>query len=132
MSRQRKTIHFDTNPFICEHCGLTVPSPLSGTKNRNHCCHCLHSKHVDMKIGDRRSGCRGTMEPIALWVKDNGECAVIHQCQKCGFIRTNRIACDDNEVVLFTLAARLITQLPFPARVALDKIERQHMGGEHV
>lgn len=67
-----------------------------------------------------------------MWIKDNGECAVIHQCQKCGFIRTNRIACDDNEVVLFTLAARLITQLPFPARIALDKIERQHMGGEHV
>lgn len=129
MTRQRKTIHVGTEPFICDHCGLTVPSPTSGTKNRNHCIHCLHSKHVDMKIGDRRSGCRGVMEPIGLWIKKDKECAVIHRCQKCGFIRTNRIAGDDNEVVLFTLAARLITQLPFPATTALERIEHQQMGG---
>lgn len=130
MSRQNKIIHCDTNPFICENCGLTVPSPMSGTKNRNHCIHCLHSKHVDMKIGDRRSGCQGIMEPIGLWIKDNGEGAVIHRCKKCGFIRTNRIAGDDDEVVLFTLAARLITQLPFPAKIALDKIESLQIGSD--
>ena len=130
MSRRQKTVHIDSNPFICENCGLTVPSLESGTHNRNHCPHCLFSKHMDMKIGDRRSGCRGVMEPIGLWVKENKECSVIHRCRKCGFIRTNRIVSDDNEVVLFTLAARLITQLPFPANIALEKIERQQMGGE--
>lgn len=128
MSRQKETISFDTKPFICDHCGLIVPSPISGTKNRNHCIHCLYSKHVDMKTGDRRSGCRGIMEPIGLWVKKNKEWSVIHRCQKCGFIRTNRIAGDDNEMKLFALAARLITQLPFPAEMAIKKIEFQEMG----
>lgn len=130
MSNQKKTIHFDTNTFICENCGLTVPSPTSGTRNRNHCIHCLHSKHMDIKIGDRRSGCQGIMEPISLWTKENGECAVIHRCKECGFIRANRIAGDDSEVVLFTLAARPITQLPFPAKIALEKIESQQMSSE--
>jgi hypothetical protein len=31
---------------------------------------------------------------------------------------------------LFSLAARPITQLPFPAESALEKIEKQQMNGE--
>jgi hypothetical protein len=83
-----------------------------------------------MRIGDRRSGCRGIMEPIGLWVQGNKEWAIIHRCRKCGFIRTNRIAGDDDEMQLFSLAARPITQLPFPADMALGKIENQQMNGE--
>jgi len=83
-----------------------------------------------MKIGDRRSGCRGIMEPIGLWVPEKREWSIIHRCRKCGFIRTNRIAGDDNEVTLFSLAARPLTQLPFPAEMVLEKIEHHQMNGE--
>ncbi len=123
MSRRQKTITIDTMTFICDHCGNSVPVPISGTKHRNHCPHCLHSKHVDMKTGDRRSGCRGIMEPIGLWVKKKKEWAVIHRCRKCGFLRTNRIAGDDDEIQLFSLAAGPVTQLPFPAEIALERIK---------
>lgn len=130
MSRPRKNISVDTTSFICEHCGRSVMPTESGTKHRNHCPHCLHSKHVDMKIGDRRSGCRGIMKPIGLWVPEKRELSMIHRCQKCGFIRTNRIAGDDNEVKLLSLAARPLTQLPFPIDTALEKIEHHQMNGE--
>jgi hypothetical protein len=33
-------------PFVCEHCGKAV-EPLAKGSYRNHCPHCLWSKHVD-------------------------------------------------------------------------------------
>lgn len=122
MSRHHANIYIDKTTFICENCGHTVSPPESGTKNRNHCPHCLFSRHVDIKTGDRRSGCRGLMEPIGIWVQKKYEWSLIHRCQRCGLIRSNRIAGDDNEVQLLSLAARAMTQLPFPADIAFGKI----------
>jgi hypothetical protein len=100
--------------FICVRCGTTVTPPETGTEQRNHCPHCLWSLHVDLRIGDRRSGCRGAMEPVGVWTKENGEWALIHRCVKCGFLRANRISGDDDELRLFALAAKPLTRLPFP------------------
>ncbi len=73
-----------------------------------------------MKIGDRRSGCRGLMEPIAISVRYKGEWAIVHRCRKCQVIRTNRVIGDDNELALLSLAVRPLAQPPFP----LDLLER--------
>jgi hypothetical protein len=112
----------DTETFICRNCGMTVSPTETGGSHRNHCPHCLWSLHVDLKKGDRRCGCRGLMEPITVWVKPAREWSIIHRCSSCGFIRANRIAGDDNERILFRLAAQPITMLPFPANTMLEKI----------
>ncbi|MFA6856905.1 MAG: RNHCP domain-containing protein [Treponema sp.] len=117
MSRIQSIIRECTEAFICLNCGRTVPPVLSGGKNRNHCPHCLYSRHEDILPGDRRSPCRGRMRPIAVWVKDNGEWYIVHRCEKCGTIRTNRIAADDDENVLLRLALKAVTNLPFPLEV---------------
>ena len=122
MSRIRQQNKTQNNVFICSHCGNTVPPPESGGLQRNHCPDCLWSLHVDLKKGDRRCGCRSDMEPIGIWVKRSGEWALIHRCTKCGLIRSNRIAADDNEVLLFALAAKPLAMLPFPADKTLEKI----------
>lgn len=114
MSRQRSHVHETVETFICASCGNTVAPPEQGTANRNHCPHCLHSLHLDLRPGDRRSGCRGVMIPIGVWVKADGEWSIIHRCEGCGFIRSNRIAGDDNEASLLALAARPLSRLPFP------------------
>ena len=31
------------------------------------------------------------MEPIAVWVRKNGEWAIIHRCKVCGALSSNRI-----------------------------------------
>ena len=121
MSRN-KQINIINETFICSRCGNTVSPAESGGSQRNHCPECLWSLHVDLKKGDRRCGCRGAMEPISVWVKESGEWSVIHRCRSCGFIRSNRIAADDNEMLLFALAAKPITMLPFPAGNMLKKI----------
>jgi hypothetical protein len=54
------------------------------------------------------------MEPIGLWVRHGGEWAVIHRCQSCGALRTNRVAGDDAELALISLAVRPLAQPPFP------------------
>lgn len=82
--------------FVCEHCGAEV----IGNGYTNHCPECLYSKHVDICPGDRAEECGGLMEPVDLELKD-GKYIVIHRCQKCGFIRRNRICDNDNfEAVL--------------------------------
>ena len=108
-------------PFVCEHCHQVVADAADGTHHRNHCPWCLWSLHVDLRPGDRRCGCRGLMEPIAVWVRRGGEWAIVHRCTRCGAMRTNRIAGDDNELALMSLAARPLAQPPFPLdRLAAD------------
>ncbi len=101
-------------PFHCTHCHELVLVPTAGTEQRNHCPHCLWSLHVDFKNGDRRSACRSPMEPITVWAKPEGEWAVVHRCTSCGTLRANRIAGDDNEGLLLSLALKPLARPAFP------------------
>ena len=82
--------------FTCVFCSKTVKLSAPGTKNRNHCPFCLSSLHVDDTIGDRNSGCMGIMSAVGKIYKPDGEEVLIHKCLKCGTVRKNRIAGDDN------------------------------------
>ena len=48
--------------FTCNNCGTFVV----GDGYTNHCPNCLFSKHVDTSPGDRKSSCKGLMEPIGI------------------------------------------------------------------
>ncbi len=114
MSRYHDSRTGCEKPFTCKNCGLDVPAEAIGTEHRNHCPGCLHSLHVDIKPGDRMSACMGLMEPIAVWVRNKSEWAIVHRCRKCGVLRSNRIAGDDNEMLLMSLALRPLALPPFP------------------
>jgi hypothetical protein len=58
------------------------------------------------------------MEPIAIWVRADGEWALVHRCGTCKGVRVNRVAGDDNAHALLSLAARPMARPPFP----LDKL----------
>jgi hypothetical protein len=65
------------------------------------------------------------MAPIAIWVRPDGEWAIVHRCDRCGAIRTNRIAGDDSELALMSLAARPLARPPFPLdRLAMETDSR--------
>lgn len=76
--------HVCKESFSCKSCGREVVSTGAGTNHRNHCPNCLCSQHLDIEPGDRAAGCGGLMEPIAVWVRKNGEWAIIHRCRMCG------------------------------------------------
>lgn len=98
--------------FECCHCSLEVrPGETMGTMHRNHCNHCLWSKHVDTAPGDRASTCQGCMEPVGVTLKHEGtdkygkeklgDVMLVHKCTECGTININRIAADDpNDLVV--------------------------------
>lgn len=54
------------------------------------------------------------MEPIAISAQRDGEWSLVHRCASCGNIKTNRIAGDDDTLLLMTLALRPLERLPFP------------------
>ncbi len=104
----------DSNSFICRYCGRTVSMAVPGTCHRNHCPFCLRSCHLDYQTGDRASTCGGLMEPIAISIRKDKEWVIIHRCINCGTLRENRIAGDDNEIALLSLAVKPLALPPFP------------------
>ena len=124
--------YYKTHPchdsFTCKYCGRPVVSAGAGSGHRNHCPNCLRSLHVDEEPGDRASYCGGIMEPVAVWVRKNGELAIIHRCSRCGKLSSNRVAADDNPMKLMSIAMKPLCLPPFP----LERIEEMTalMGGD--
>lgn len=136
MNRENKRLSFEkgyykTHPcndtFTCKVCGRLVTPQDAGSEHRNHCPNCLSSLHVDDEPGDRNCDCGGIMEPIAVWVRKGGEWAIIHRCRRCGTLRSNRVAADDNPMKLMSIAMKPLCTPPFP----LERIEEMTalMGG---
>jgi DNA-directed RNA polymerase subunit RPC12/RpoP len=113
-AKEHRKMHNKDTQFVCRHCGRTVSAEAPGTGHRNHCPRCLRSVHLDNKAGDRASSCGGIMEPIAISVRKGREWVIIHRCTGCGTLKENRIAGDDNEMALLSLAVRPVAQPPFP------------------
>ena len=120
--------HTCNESFTCKVCGRLVVPNGAGSDHRNHCPYCLTSMHLDIEPGDREADCGGAMEPIAVWVRKNGEWAIIHRCKICGALSSNRIAADDNPMKLMSIAMKPVSSPPFP----LEKIEEMTklMGGD--
>ena len=116
--------HVCDEVFVCKNCGREVVPMGAGSDHRNHCPYCLHSVHLDNEPGDREADCGSIMEPIAAWVRNNGEWAIIHRCKWCGTLSSNRIAADDNPVKLMSIAMRPIANPPFPIERMKDVMDR--------
>ena len=87
--------------FVCENCGKKV-SKL-GYTSRDHCPHCLYSKHVDNMPGDREAECRGFLKPVQVELDSKKGYVIIYKCEKCGAIRKNKSAIDDDMDLLIKL-----------------------------
>lgn len=90
--------------FTCENCGKEVKK--LGYSCRNHCPHCLHSKHVDINPGDRRESCHGDLEPIGIETNPKKGYVIVFKCKKCGTIRKNKAAEDDNIDLIIKLSSK--------------------------
>ena len=87
--------------FICENCGQLVP-PLGYTA-RDHCPHCLYSKHVDVMPGDRANTCKGLLKPIGI-EKFKDTYKILYKCTSCNEPHKNIMAKDDdiNQIILLS------------------------------
>ena len=87
--------------FVCEHCGKKVKK--LGYTCRNHCNYCLYSKHVDINPGDREETCHGMLKPTQVILDSKKGYVIIYKCEKCGAIRKNKAAIDDNMDLIIKL-----------------------------
>ncbi|GAA2126263.1 RNHCP domain-containing protein [Glycomyces algeriensis] len=122
--RRKEVLHaaggHRANDFRCVGCRLTVSVRAPGTAHRNHCPNCLASLHVDRRIpGDRDSACRGRMEAVAIFARQDGEWMIVHQCLSCDELSTNRIAGDDNVLALMQLALKPLQDTERASRTLL-------------
>ena len=92
--------------FICENCGKHVKK--LGYSCRNHCPYCLHSKHVDINPGDRLEECHGILKPVSAKIDSKKGYVIIFKCSKCGEIRKNKAAKDDNMDLIIELTTKQI------------------------
>lgn len=92
--------------FVCENCGNNVST--LGYTCRDHCNKCLCSKHVDKNPGDRAEECQGKLVPIAVENNPKKGYVIIYRCEKCGAIRRNIAAKDDNMGLIIKLSGNPI------------------------
>jgi hypothetical protein len=90
--------------FVCENCGHKVPK--LNYSCRNHCPKCLFSKHVDKDPGDRLELCHGLLRPIGFENNAKKGYTIVFRCDKCGMIRKNKMADDDDFDLLMDIVRR--------------------------
>jgi len=90
--------------FICENCKQKIEK-LNYT-TRDHCNHCLYSKHVDINPGDRQNPCKGLLKPIGI-EKFKNTYKIIYKCEKCKQIHKNIMATDDNMELIIELSKNI-------------------------
>jgi len=93
----------NTEDFTCAHCGASV----HGTGYTNHCPQCLWSMHVDVFPGDRAETCHGLMEPVSA-AYERDELVLTHRCTRCGTVKRNRTAPDDDPGTIRTHLGRTV------------------------
>ena len=91
------------NSFECIVCGNKVPK-LEYT-SRDHCPKCLCSLHVDISPGDRQNDCMGVMRPVSAEISRKKGYIIIFKCEKCGEIKKNKAAADDDTDYIIRLTA---------------------------
>lgn len=90
--------------FICENCGNKVEK--LGYTCRDHCPSCLHSKHVDINPGDRTETCHGDLVPVSVELSSKKGYVIVYKCEKCGVIRKNKAAEDDDMDLIIKLSSK--------------------------
>lgn len=98
--KQKRFLKNDSG-FICAHCGKEVTA--LGYTSRNHCPYCLWSLHVDKNPGDRASECKAPLEPVSAEPDPKKGFIITHRCTRCGALRRNKAASDDNMNLIIEL-----------------------------
>lgn len=102
----KKRFQMIDEEFVCQVCGMNV-APLGYTA-RDHCPNCLCSIHVDDNPGDRLCKCLGVLKPIGIEKGKKDELKIIYRCSKCGMIKKNKMANDDNFDLILKIMSKQV------------------------
>lgn len=102
---EEKKFRMRDEAFTCFECGVLV-KPLEYTA-RDHCPNCLCSIHIDINPGDRACDCLGVLEPIEVLKDKKDTLKIVYKCKKCGMIKRNKAARDDNYDKILEVMSKL-------------------------
>ncbi len=102
---EKKLFTMIDEEFFCQNCGKEV-KPLGYTA-RDHCPYCLYSLHADNNPGDRMANCRGLLKPTGFEKATKDQMKIIYTCDKCGIIKKNKMAKDDNYDLIIELSTKV-------------------------
>ena len=57
-------------------------------------------------LGDREENCHGDLKPVGLEIDSKKGYVIVFKCQKCGMIRKNKSAKDDNMDLIIELSVQ--------------------------
>ncbi|MEN3360559.1 MAG: hypothetical protein V7637_4541 [Mycobacteriales bacterium] len=100
-----------TEDFECGRCG----QPVRGNGYTNHCPHCLWSRHVDVRPGDRAATCGELMEPVGA-LAEGGRTVLVQRCVGCGRVWRNRVADGDDPDAVLALFGQVVQTGPVDPR----------------
>ncbi len=107
MSQKKKHFIHRNEGFECLHCGFL--NPASASSCRNHCIHCLYSRHVDKEVpGDRASDCMALMSPTRLEQNKKKGKMIVHVCTQCRKEMLNKVEEDDEMDAVIELGLKVI------------------------
>lgn len=106
--------HACNEAFVCRVCGRTAVPRARAASTEITARIASRACTSTSEPGDRAADCGGIMDPIAVWVRKNGEWAIVHRCRICGALSSNRIAADDNPMKLMSMALKPLCFPPFP------------------
>ena len=94
-------------------------------KGQEHCPNCLCQIHKEDDLGE---WCGGTLEPVSVWIKDDGSWQIVQRCRLCGEMRTAEMTGQDSPIKVLSIASKPMSAPPFP----LEKIQEltRLMGGQ--
>lgn len=102
--------------YCCPVCGW-FPAEHETEHEWEHCPNCLSSRHEENEDG---AECGGTLEPVSIWVKPNGDWEIIQRCRRCGAWKSTPLHEDDSPIKALAVASRPLAAPPFP----IEKLEQ--------
>lgn len=97
-------------PWRCPVCGWTAPEDRKN-ESWDHCPNCLAGIHEEeMEDGI----CGGILEPVSVWIREDDSWQIIGRCRLCGGMEEMSMTAWDNRMKILSIAARPLSQPPFP------------------
>lgn len=101
--------------YKCSKCGYVSSDGSYNEKEISHCPNCLCAVH---EIEDE-DDCGGTLEPVSVWVKGDGDWELISRCRLCGEMLSSPLQKWDNKLKVLSVALKPLASPPFP----IEKME---------
>ena len=101
--------HNFTKENLCPNCGQ-IWKPAD---RQDHCPNCLCGIHHEDDDGEI---CGGTLEPVSVWIQEDGAWEILQRCRLCGHMTATPMTHKDSRIKVLSIASKPLSTPPFPVK----------------